>query len=116
MCYHKSREYGVTEHKGKHRLMGPGLDPSTGKGGVSHMGGRWTGSITSPRWPIRLANTCLEMMGEMEDSEEQVYLWWREVEDGGGWWRGTRGMVGPLCRNEDRWGSFNKAFPCVVFS
>ena len=66
MCYHKSREYGVTEHKGKHRLMGPGLDPSTGKGGVSHMGGRWTGSITFPRWPIRLANTCLEMMGEME--------------------------------------------------
>ena len=35
------REYGLTDHNGKHRLRGPGLDEKIGQGGVSAMGGKW---------------------------------------------------------------------------
>ena len=35
------RDYGLTDHNGKHRLRGPGLDEKIGQGGVSAMGGKW---------------------------------------------------------------------------
>ena len=63
------REYGVTDHEGRHRLKGPGLDPEVGKGGVSHMGGKW---------PARLAIICQEIAGVFEDSEMELYNQWRE--------------------------------------
>ena len=31
----------MTDHAGKHRLRGPGLDEKIGQGGVSAMGGKW---------------------------------------------------------------------------
>ena len=39
------REYGLTDHNGKHRLRGPGLDEKIGQGGVSAMGGKWPVNI-----------------------------------------------------------------------
>lgn len=87
LCHHthNSREYGVTDHQDKHRLKGPGLDPEVGKGGVSHMGGKW---------PARLAVMCEQIAGEFEDSELELYSQWRELDQ--------HQLVEYLCLNESR--------------
>ena len=61
-------EYGITDYEDKHRLKGPGLDPEVGKGGVSHMGGKWPG---------RLSMMCSEIVGEFEDNEMELYMIWK---------------------------------------
>ena len=43
--HHFPRDYGLTDHNGKHRLRGPGLDEKIGQGGVSAMGGKWPVNI-----------------------------------------------------------------------
>ena len=79
------RKYGITDHENKHRLKGPGLDPTVGTGGVSHMGGKW---------PTRLAVMCLEITGEFEDQEMELYRTWKTEENN---------QLGEfLCRNSDR--------------
>ena len=75
----------MTDHEGKHRLKGPGLDPTVGAGGVSHMGGKW---------PSRLAEICLEITGEFEDQEMEIYRTWKTEENN---------LLGDfLCRNSNR--------------
>merc|ERR1712002_1030059 len=88
ICQYKTfEEYGVTDHEGKHRLKGPGLDPTVGAGGVSHMGGKW---------PSRLAEICLEITGEFEDQEMEIYRTWKTEENN---------LLGDfLCRNSNRTG------------
>ena len=79
------REYGITDHENKHRLKGPGLDPTVGTGGVSHMGGKW---------PTRLSVMCLEITGEFEDQEMELYRMWKTEENN---------QLGEfLCRNSER--------------
>ena len=65
------REYGLAEHEGRHRLRGPGFDPAVGSGSVSHMGGKW---------PLRLTQVCLALVGQFEDSELELYTAWREAQ------------------------------------
>ena len=79
------REYGVTDHEGRHRLKGPGLGPGVGEGGVSHMGGKW---------PARLAIICQEISGVFQDSEMELYNQWREQDQAQ--------LVKFLCLDEER--------------
>ena len=80
-----SRDYGITDADDKHRLKGPGLDPTVGKGGISHMGGKWPG---------RLANMCSEMVGVYEDREMELYKIWKE--------QTNNNLVDFLCWNVNR--------------
>jgi len=66
--YQTFSAYGLTEHNGRHRLRGPGLDPSMNEGGISHMGGKW---------PARLATMCLETVGVFEDEVMELYTKWK---------------------------------------
>merc|ERR1712106_44356 len=93
VCEYKTfEEYGITDHDGKHRLKGPGLDPTVGAGGVSHMGGKW---------PTRLAVICLEITGEFEDQEMELYRTWKTEDNN---------QLGDfLCRNSERlWGGLDR--------
>ena len=54
------REYGLTDHNGKHRLRGPGLDEKIGQGGVSAMGGKWPVNIFSQGFSYGLVSAGRE--------------------------------------------------------
>jgi len=77
--------YAVTEVEGRRRIKGPGLDPTKGKD-IGKIYGR-IGKL-----PDMLRFLCLEMVGEWDDREMELYMEWREKE----------GKIGDmLCRNAD---------------
>jgi len=76
------KDYGLTDHNGKHRLRGPGLDEKIGQGGVSAMGGKW---------PVRLSTICESIIGDFEDAEMEVYNRWQSKQP----------LQEFLCKNED---------------
>ena len=58
------------------------------------------------KWPLRLTQVCLELLGQFEDSELELYTAWREAHH--------HDLTILLCSNTNRQNSSTSFFYCFI--